>query len=85
MNDGLFPSTFFAESFFAYGFFGEYGDPVPPTPTPSTSNEPAWGGRGLTRLRKDNLPKGVYDETRDEAELFLLILAFLKVIDNPRP
>jgi hypothetical protein len=82
-----FPTTFFAEGFFAEGYFSVTDAPVPPIPPePSRSGAAVGGGGGgysLKHLQKV-VTESVYDEKRDEIEIFSFILTFLQTIHKRR-
>jgi hypothetical protein len=88
MDESFFPIGFFAEAFFAPQYFVDpISTPVPPSP----SAGPAGGGAGGGRKRQESryvIEKSetlcVYNEQQDEAELFTILLAFLKTMEDNR-
>lgn len=86
MDESFFPNGFFAANYYAYQYFVEFSSS--PTPiTPGGDSSSVGGGGRLAHKIKDKLEEkleemGVYSEQQDEAELFTIILSFLKTVET---
>ena len=87
MGESFFPIGFFAEAFFAPQYFVEpISSPVPIVPVAGPAGGGAGGGKGKKQryVIEKSETLCVYNEQQDEAELFTILLAFLKTMEDNR-